>query len=111
MCATNHDHQALPDKAVKTLYIQLDALHRATSSSAINQYTAGRFDGVTMTNMDMLTIPSAARVDTTALITGDFSNGNDAVVLKGRDSLEDIAGLDVYLLELPYPTTPWQKGQ
>ena len=51
---------------------------------SINQYTAGAFDGCVMTNMDMLTIPAAGGVDSTALIVGDFSNGNDGVVLKGR---------------------------
>src|ERR1700751_4875274 len=49
---------------------------------SINQYTAGAFDGVVLTNMDCLTIPSAGGVDTTAIILGDYSNGNDAVILK-----------------------------
>src|SRR3954468_817530 len=40
---------------------------------SINQYTAGKFDGVTVTNMDALTIPAAGGVDTTAVILGDFS--------------------------------------
>jgi NitT/TauT family transport system substrate-binding protein len=39
-------------------------------------------------------------VDTTALIVGDFSNGNDAVILKGKDKLEDIKGQKVNLVEL-----------
>jgi NitT/TauT family transport system substrate-binding protein len=30
---------------------------------SINQYTAGKFDGVVMTNMDTLTIPAAGGVD------------------------------------------------
>ena len=51
---------------------------------SINQYTAGGFDACVMTNMDMLTIPAAGGVDSTALIVGDFSNGNDGVVLKGK---------------------------
>src|SRR5881398_3712795 len=52
---------------------------------SINQYTAGKFDGVTVTNMDTLTIPAAGGVDTTAIIMGDYSNGNDGVVLnKGK---------------------------
>jgi len=38
-----------------------------------------------MTNMDMLTIPSAGGVDSTTLIVGDFSNGNDGVVLKAAE--------------------------
>jgi len=39
-------------------------------------------------------------VDSTALIVGDFSNGNDGVVLKGKQSLKDIAGQKVNLVEL-----------
>jgi NitT/TauT family transport system substrate-binding protein len=54
-----------------------------------------------MTNMDMLTIPSAGGVDSTALIVGDYSNGNDGVVLKGAGKkLADIKGQPVNLVEL-----------
>jgi len=66
---------------------------------SINQYTAGAFDAVTLTNMDALSIPSAGGVDTTAVIVGDYSNGNDAVILKGKDKLEDIKGQTVNLVE------------
>ncbi len=67
---------------------------------SINQYTAGQYDGCVMTNMDALTIPAAGGVDSTALIVGDFSNGNDGVVLKGKKSLADIKGQKVNLVEL-----------
>jgi NitT/TauT family transport system substrate-binding protein len=68
---------------------------------SINQYTAGKFDGCVMTNMDMLTIPAAGGVDSTALIVGDYSNGNDGVVLKGAGKkLADIKGQSVNLVEL-----------
>ena len=68
---------------------------------SINQYTAGKFDGCVMTNMDMLTIPAAGGVDSTALIVGDYSNGNDGVVLKGDGKkLADIKGQSVNLVEL-----------
>ena len=43
-----------------------------------------------MTNMDALTIPAAGGVDSTAMIIGDYSNGNDGVVLKGKSELKDI---------------------
>ncbi len=66
---------------------------------SINQYTAGAFDAVTVTNMDTLSIPAAGGVDTTAVIVGDFSNGNDAVILKGKGSLADIKGQKVNLVE------------
>lgn len=67
---------------------------------SINLYTAGAFDGVTATNMDALTIPAAGGVDTTALIVGDFSDGNDGLILKGSDRLEDVRGRNVHLVEL-----------
>ena len=67
---------------------------------SINQYTAGGFDGCAMTNMDALSIPAGGGVDSTALIIGDFSNGNDAVILKDKTALADIAGQKVNLVEL-----------
>ena len=68
---------------------------------SINQYTAGAFDGCTMTNMDALTIPAAGGVDSTALIVGDFSNGNDGIVVKGAGrTLADLRGRNVNLVEL-----------
>ena len=67
---------------------------------SINQYTAGQYDGCTMTNMDALSIPAGGGVDTTALIVGDYSDGNDGVILKGKDKLEDIKGQRVNLVEL-----------
>jgi NitT/TauT family transport system substrate-binding protein len=67
---------------------------------SVNQYTAGKFDGVTVTNMDALTIPAAGGVDTTALIIGDFSNGNDGIVLKKAKRLADIKGRSINMVEL-----------
>ena len=67
---------------------------------SINQYTAGKFDGVTVTNMDALTIPAAGGVDTTAVIMGDYFNGNDGVVLKQGKTLADIKGQKINLVEL-----------
>ena len=66
---------------------------------SMNQYTAGAYDAVTLTNMDGLSIPAAGGVDTTAVIIGDFSNGNDAVILKGQSGLDAIAGQTVNLVE------------
>jgi NitT/TauT family transport system substrate-binding protein len=66
---------------------------------SLNQYTAGAYDAVTVTNMDALSIPSAGGVDTTAVIVGDFSAGNDAVFLKGMGGLADLKGKRVNLVE------------
>ena len=67
---------------------------------SINLYTAGQFDGVSATNMDTLSIPSGGGVDTTALIVGDFSNGNDAIITKGGGDLASLKGKPVNLVEL-----------
>ena len=67
---------------------------------SVNQYTAGKLDGVTVANMDALTIPAAGGKDTSAIILGDYSNGNDAVLLKGADGVAGIKGRQVYLAEL-----------
>jgi NitT/TauT family transport system substrate-binding protein len=67
---------------------------------SVNQYTAGKLDGVTVANMDALTIPAAGGKDTSAIIVGDYSNGNDGILLKGADTLAGIKGRQVYLVEL-----------
>ena len=79
--------------------IQLTQINDYVES--INQYTAGGFDACTMTNMDALTIPAAGGVDSTALIVGDYSNGNDGIVLKGKGkTLADIKGQSINLVQL-----------
>lgn len=81
--------------------IEVEVMQLNDYVESINQYTAGKFDGVMVTNMDALTIPAAGGVDTTVLINGDFSNGNDGVVLKGKGKkLADIKGQKVNLVEL-----------
>ncbi|WP_029910435.1 putative urea ABC transporter substrate-binding protein [Pelobacter seleniigenes] len=80
--------------------IEIEVVQFNDYIESINQYTAGAFDGVTATNMDTLAIPCVGGIDTTALLVGDFSNGNDAVILKGTDKLADIKGQSVNLVEL-----------
>jgi NitT/TauT family transport system substrate-binding protein len=67
---------------------------------SLNQFTAGKLDGVTATNMDGLTVPAAGGKDTTVLMIGDYSNGNDGIVLKGADTLAALKGQSVNLVEL-----------
>ena len=81
--------------------IKVDIVQINDYVESINQYTAGEFDGCVMTNMDALTIPAVGGVDSTSLIVGDFSNGNDGIVLKGKDKkLTDLKGQKVNLVEL-----------
>lgn len=67
---------------------------------SINLYTTGQFDAVTMTNMDALTIPSVGGIDTSAIIVGDYSNGNDGIAMKNGSELKDLKGREVKLVEL-----------
>jgi NitT/TauT family transport system substrate-binding protein len=50
--------------------------------------------------MDTLTIPAAGGKDTSVVIVGDYSDGNDGVVLKNANSIADIKGRSVNLVEL-----------
>jgi NitT/TauT family transport system substrate-binding protein len=94
------EDEGILDRWGKKYGIEIDAVQINDYVESINLYTGGEYDGCTMTNMDALTIPAAGGVDSTALIVGDFSNGNDAVVLKGKQDLKAIQGQQVHLVEL-----------
>jgi NitT/TauT family transport system substrate-binding protein len=80
--------------------IEIELIRVGDYVQSVERFTAGKYDACAMTNMDMLTLPAAAGMDSTAVIVGDFSNGNDGIVLKGRDKkLADIKGLSVNLTE------------
>lgn len=88
------------DKWAEKYGIEIEVVQFNDYVESLNQYTSGNFDACTMTNMDALIMPAASSVDTTALIVGDVSNGNDAIVLKGADSLSALKGQNVNLVEL-----------
>ncbi|AJE13617.1 putative urea ABC transporter substrate-binding protein [Stutzerimonas balearica] len=89
------------DKWADKYGIEIDVVQLNDYVESINQYTAGEFDGCGMTNMDALTIPAAGGVDSTALIVGDYSNGNDGLVIKGEGkTLADLKGRPINLVEL-----------
>ncbi len=94
------DESGIMDAWADRYGISVDIVQINDYVESINLYTAGEFDGVSATNMDTLSIPAGSGVDTTALIVGDFSNGNDAVILKGEGTLESLAGMPVNLVEL-----------
>ena len=80
--------------------IEIEVVQINDYIESINQFTAGAFDGTVMTNMDALTIPAVGGVDSTALIVGDFSNGNDGIVSKSVDDIAGLKGSTVNLVEL-----------
>jgi NitT/TauT family transport system substrate-binding protein len=80
--------------------IEVDIVQVNDYIESINQYTAGQFDAVVATSMDGLSIPAASGIDTTALIVGDYSDGNDGLVSKDAESIEALEGETVHLVEL-----------
>lgn len=93
-------HSGILDKWARKygIKIQLDLVNDYIES--INLYTGGAYQGCVMTNMDALTIPAVGGVDSTALIVGDFSNGNDGIVMKQGKSVKDLKGRQIKLVEL-----------
>ncbi len=94
------EESGIMDKWADKYEIDVEIVQINDYVESIIQYSAGEFDGVTATNMDTLSISSGGGVDTTALIVGDYSNGNDAIILKGEGSLADLADKPVNLVEL-----------
>lgn len=94
------DESGLMKKWADKYGIEVEIVQINDYIESINQYSAGQFDGVVATSMDALSIPSAGGVDTTALIVGDYSNGNDGMVMKGSSDLKDLKGQQVNLVEL-----------
>lgn len=94
------EHSGILAKWAKKYGIKIDLVQVNDYVESINQYTTGQFDGVTGTTMDALTIPAAGGVDTTVLILGDYSNGNDGIVLKGKGkTIADLKGKKVNLVQ------------
>lgn len=94
------DEFGIVDKWADKYGIDIEVIQFNDYIESINQFTAGDIDACGMTNMDALTIPAASGVDTTGLILGDYSNGNDGLLLKDAESFEDIRGRNVHLVEL-----------
>lgn len=92
--------QKIMDKWAKKYDINVEIVQINDYIESINQYSSGEFDGVTMANTDALGIPAAGGVDSTSLIIGDFSNGNDVVISKDAKSIKDLKGTNVNLVEL-----------
>jgi len=67
---------------------------------SVEAFVAGKVDAAVMTNMEALAMPAKSGVDTTVLIMGDYSNGNDALLVRGIPDVKGLKGTRVYLVEL-----------
>ena len=94
------DHSGILKKWADKYGIKIELTLVNDYIESINLYTGGKFDACVMTNMDALTIPAVGGIDSTALIVGDFSNGNDGIVAKNAASVAELKGRSVKLVEL-----------
>ena len=74
-------------------------VQRFDYAPSLDAFVAKNIDACAMTNMEALDMPAAAGVDTTSIIVGDYSNGNDAVLVRHNLTLGQIPGKRVLLVE------------
>jgi NitT/TauT family transport system substrate-binding protein len=74
-------------------------VQRFDYAPSLDAFVAKNIDACAMTNMEALDMPSAAGVDTSAIIVGDYSNGNDAVITRQGLTLAQIPGKQILIVE------------
>jgi NitT/TauT family transport system substrate-binding protein len=74
-------------------------VQRFDYAASLDAFVAKNIDACTMTNMEALDMPAAAGVDSTAIIFGDYSNGNDAVLVRNNLSLAQLPGKPIMLVQ------------
>jgi NitT/TauT family transport system substrate-binding protein len=74
-------------------------VQRFDYAPSLDAFVAKNIDACTMTNMEALDMPAASGVDTTAILLGDYSNGNDAVITRQNLGLAQLPGKQVMLVE------------
>lgn len=67
---------------------------------SIEAYVAKQVDACVMTNMECLDMPAASGIDSTVVIMGDYSNGNDAILVRDNLKPKGLKGKKIYLVEL-----------
>jgi NitT/TauT family transport system substrate-binding protein len=74
-------------------------VQRFDYAASLDAFVSKNIDACTMTNMEALDMPAAAGVDSTAILFGDYSNGNDAVLARNNLTLAQLGGKPVLLVQ------------
>jgi NitT/TauT family transport system substrate-binding protein len=74
-------------------------VQRFDYAASLDAFVSKNIDACTMTNMEALDMPAAAGVDSTAIIIGDYSNGNDAVLARDGLTLAQLPGRPILLVQ------------
>ncbi len=74
-------------------------VQRFDYAASLDSFVAKNIDACAMTNMEALDLPAAAGVDSTVVILGDYSNGNDQVLVRGGLTFATLPGHRVMLVQ------------
>ena len=74
-------------------------VQRFDYAASLDAFVGKNIDACTMTNMEALDMPAAAGIDSTAVIIGDYSNGNDAVLARDNLTLAQLPGKRIMLVQ------------
>ncbi len=74
-------------------------VQRFDYAPSLDAFVAKNIDACTMTNMEALDMPAASGVPTTSILIGDYSNGNDALLVRNRLAMKDLAGKKMLLVQ------------
>jgi len=85
-------------------------VQRFDYAPSLDAFVAKNIDACTMTNMEALDMPAASGVDTTAILIGDYSNGNDAVLVRRGLTFAQIPGRRVLLVEKTVSQYLFERG-
>jgi NitT/TauT family transport system substrate-binding protein len=85
-------------------------VQRFDYAPSLDAFVAKNIDACTMTNMEALDMPAASGVDTSAILIGDYSNGNDAVLVRRGLTFAQIPGKRVLLVEKTVSQYLFERG-
>src|SRR5579863_1557001 len=85
-------------------------VQRFDYAPSLDAFVSKNIDACTMTNMEALDMPAASGVDTTAILIGDYSNGNDAVLVRRGLTFAQIPGKRVLLVEKTVSQYLFERG-
>jgi len=74
-------------------------VQRFDYAPSLDAFVAKNIDACTMTNMEALDMPASSGVPTTSILIGDYSNGNDALLVRNGLQMKDLPGKKLLLVE------------
>jgi NitT/TauT family transport system substrate-binding protein len=74
-------------------------VQRFDYAPSLDAFVTRNIDACTMTNMEALDMPAASGVPTTVVLIGDYSNGNDALLVRNGLQMKDLPGKKLLLVQ------------